>query len=209
MPTKNPPNNFLSALTQDRTSTFFNGVLTYCTFFYCVKSLEKIVIISLSIALLNCGQLPVKDSGQETSNANISDIFHRDSTVNFANKKASASLRASFIQKNTEISSVTGSAVSQSLHNGYKLQFRTILAGSNIIDRASIIAGGKRIPLTETELFVRPNKGLIISISEADTLFIHQQRDATLRFLFNGTSHLMSIRNHQLSEFILPDTTAR
>jgi hypothetical protein len=170
-------------------------------------SLKNAIIISLSLLLISCGQLPIKESGKETTSGDTSDIFHQDSTVYFVNKKSSISLRASFIQKNTEVSSATGSVVSQSLSNGYKLQLRTILAGNNIIDRASIIAGGKRIALMETELFIRPGKGLTISISEEDTIFIHQQLDATLRFLFNGTSHLMSIRNHQLSEFILPNTT--
>ncbi|MFT7386852.1 MAG: hypothetical protein ACI8VC_000087 [Candidatus Endobugula sp.] len=194
MPTKDTSPHFPLVVAQNTISSF-NGYS---------NSFQKIITISLSLLLLSCGQLPLKENGQQKETVGTNNIFHQDSTVYFTDKKSSVSLRASFLQKSIDTSSTAGSMASQSLINGYKLQVRTILPGTNVVDSASIIAGGKLILLTESELFLRSGKGLIISISSEDTFFINQQRDATLRFLFNGKSHLMSIRGHQINEFILP-----
>lgn len=162
-----------------------------------------VVFAGLALLIAGCAQTPnaTNTSKNNTdSHTNTSDIFNIDSTVYFENKKSSASLRASFIQNTNTPSSSTPS---QQLNGGYQLQFRTILKGNNVIDRASIIAGGQRIILITTPLFIHPQKGLTIRLNEKDTLLIRSQSDATLRFSFNGESHLMSLRNDKLSEFIL------
>ncbi|MGS2718572.1 hypothetical protein ACVBE9_10395 [Eionea flava] len=162
-----------------------------------------LLVACLLPLLVSCAQTPnATTSNSETNNDNdIVDTFNVDSTVYFENKKSSASLRASFIQRSD--SSSNSDIPSQQLNGGYQLQFRTILKGNNVIDRASIIAGGQRISLITTPLFIHPQKGLTVRLKEKDTIFIRSNNDATLRFSLNGASHLMRLSNDKLSEFIL------
>jgi len=169
---------------------------------------RSIVLLCLSLLITACANT---DTSTDTSTEikNTSDVFHQDSTIYFADKKASVSLRASFIQETSQESietdgTVTAGVTTQSLINGYKLQFRTLLKGNNTLEQVSVIAGGKKIVLSDQSLFIQANKGLIINANKKDTLFIIEKGDATLRFKFNQTSYLMSIRNHTLSEFIIP-----
>ena len=158
------------------------------------------ILLGLSLVIVSCTNTATPADTQNTS-----DIFHQESTVLFANKKASVSLRASFIQKTSGVNDTTTSGTTtQSLLNGYKFQFRAILKGNNTIEKVSIIAGGEKIVLSDKPLFILPGKGLTINTNKEDALFIMNQNDATLRFKFNQESHLMSIRNHTLSEFIVP-----
>jgi hypothetical protein len=178
------------------------------THFFVAATLRKVaskrltVLLGLSLLITACANI---DTDTPVAEKNTPDIFHQDSTVYFSDKKSSVSLRASFIQKTSAPSDTTTSIVTtQSLMNGYKLQFRSILKGNNAVEKISIIAGGKRIILSDTSLFIQTNKGLTINTNKEDTRFIMEQSDATLRFKFNQKSYLMSIRNHTLSEFIVP-----
>ena len=157
------------------------------------------VLLSLSLLMTAC-----VSTDAPVAKKNTPDIFHQDSTVYFADKKASISLRASFIQKTNESTDTTSNTTTQSLMGGYKLQFRSIFKGNSTIGHVSIIAGGRRIVLSDKPLFIQSTKGLTINTSIEDALFIMAYNDATLRFTFNQTSHLMSINNHTLSEFIIP-----
>lgn len=160
----------------------------------------------LLIVLSGCTQIPNQQQSHapsENNDDNAYDVFHQDSTVYFADKKSSISLRASFIQYTDAQTNKTTEKPQQQLEDGYKFQFRTILSGNNVINRASIIAGGKRIILIDTPLFIHPQRGLTVGLNDADTAHIRAYTDATLRFSFNDTSYLMSLRNDKLSEFIV------
>jgi hypothetical protein len=157
------------------------------------------VLLSFFLLLTACANTDAPVAEKHTP-----DIFHQDSTVYFSDKKASVSLRASFIQEISEPSNTKESRITtQSLMNGYQLQFRAILKGNNTVEQVSIIAGGKRFLLSDKPLFIQVNKGLTINTNKEDAVFIMNQSDATLRFKFNQASYLMSIRHHTLSEFIV------
>jgi len=128
------------------------------------------------------------------SNPIQNSLIHQDSTVYFADKTASISMRASFINNGS---------LEQPIADGYKLQFRSIKKGNVLISQVSIVAGGKKISLTEGSFFVPYNKGINLQLSKEDTLFISQHNDATFRFKHDNESYLMSIRQHKINEFIL------
>ena len=187
---------------------FLTPLFIHCHYLTCTSiqriSLTRLLILlSLALTITACATNTLRPTAESTSQekATASELFHQDSTVYFADKKASVSLRASFIQETTQS---PYEVTTQSLMNGYKLQFRSILKGNNVIEKVSIIAGGKKITLLDKPLFIQENKGLIINSSKEEALFIMDKSDATLRFKFNQQSYLMSLRNHTLSEFIVP-----
>ncbi|ODS24587.1 hypothetical protein AB835_03120 [Candidatus Endobugula sertula] len=104
-------------------------------------------------------------------------------------------MRASFSQK--------PQTIKQQLARGYKLQLRSIHQQSILISQMSIIAGGKKISLNEGSFIVVPQKSVNLSLSPEDSQYISQQSDALLRFKYNGASQLISISNHQLSNFLV------
>ena len=128
-------------------------------------------------------------------------LLHNDSTVYFNDRKASVSMRASF---SNNIDHNEDSPIIQTLSTGYKLQFRSISRENVLINNVFIIAGGKRIIVSEGDFFVAPNKGITLSLSHEDSLFIQQQNDAVLRFTIDGESQLMNMKHHKLTEFTLP-----
>lgn len=158
--------------------------------------------IALCILLSACQSTP-----EPTKKVDAPEILHQDSTVYFADKKASVSMRASFIQRTiqgNQTDPLSQSTTTQLLNGGYQLQFRSIDKGNNSIEDVSVVAGGKKFSLSTTSLLIPQNKWVILGLTEEESLFIAQQSDATLRFRYNQTSYLMSIRNHTLSEFIIP-----
>ena len=121
-----------------------------------------------------------------------------DSTVYFAKRTASVSLRASFLNQPSNVLPGGPPAFAK----GYKLQFRSISKTNRSISQASIIAGGKKIALTPEAFFIPLNKGATLSISLEDTNYIHQYNNAILRFKYNNESVFFTISNNQISEFI-------
>jgi uncharacterized lipoprotein YajG len=153
----------------------------------------KWLYVLLSLLLAGCQTTP--SALNKTQSSAKSTLIHQDSTVYFAKKTASISMRASF--------SNTSGGVQQSLVDGYKLQFRSIQKRNISIRRVSIIAGGKKIILSEQGFLLPPHQGATLPISIEDTHFIAQQEDAVLRFKYEGESQLMTIRQHRLKEFSL------
>jgi hypothetical protein len=131
------------------------------------------------------------------------EILHQDSTVYFANRKASISMRASFSNTIKASPDTNKPLIIQPLFEGYKLQFRSIAQENMLIDQVSIVADGRNIVLADNSFFIPPNKGITLSVSLEDTLFISQQAEAVLRFKFNNASKIITIKNHQISEFII------
>ena len=112
-------------------------------------------------------------------------------------------MRASFSSTNPANRDPQKPLLIQTLAGAYKLQFRSIRPDNLLIDEVSIVAGGKKIAITEGSFFVPANKGITLSLSLDDTQFIAQHSDTVLRFKADNISQLMSIKNHKISEFSL------
>ena len=149
------------------------------------------IYLLLPLLLSACQGTPTTPKKDQTTVSKP--LIHQDSTIYFANKTASISMRASFTN--------TGGGTEQALATGYKLQFRSIQEGNVSISQVSIIAGGKKITLNEQGFLLPPNQGATLSINLEDTRYITGHPDATLRFKYEGESQLMSIKQHRLSEF--------
>ena len=113
-----------------------------------------------------------------------------DSTVLFAEKTASVSLRASFGTQDP------------GMKQGYQLQFRTLSDTPVFLSSISVIAGGQRLFVEEGQIVLPQKKGISLSLSLEESLFIGEYETALLQFRYNNESFLMQIRLHQLSEFI-------
>ena len=160
--------------------------------------LKKIVCANLLLIvgmLAACESQQTRPENSKTSDSDTSsqNIIHQDSTVYFANRTASVSLRASFISQ--------PASIYQTLNTGYKIQLRSIQRRNISISQVSIIAGGRKIELSKKSFLLPPNKAIILDINLDDTLFIQQQADAVLQFKYDGKSQLMSLKEHQLSQF--------
>lgn len=151
----------------------------------------KLLLLLLWLPLI----LAACQSGPTTPEkpTNKTTFIHQDSTVYFAGKRASISMRASFTN--------TANGTEQSLVNGYKLQFRSIEKRNVSITQVSIIAGGKKISLNERGFLLPPSRGATLEVSMEDTRYITESADALLRFKYEGESQLMVIKNHSLSQF--------
>ncbi len=159
------------------------------------RLLSHSILLLCGLALMACQTAPSKQTTLKKDT-----LLHNDSTVYFNHRKASVSMRASFSNTtNSENVSTT-----QTLANGYKLQFRSIKTENVFIEKVYIIAGGQRIVLNDNGFFVAPNKGVTLSLNYADSEFIQQQNNVVLRFMIDEQSHIMSIKQHKLSEFIVP-----
>lgn len=161
---------------------------------------SKFCVLLLAALLMGCQSARPNqvEKNIATSEVNQS-VFYQDSTLYFAEKTASISLRASFTQ---QVVSNEQSQELQPLANGYKFQFRSTNTQNRIIGNASIVAGGKKITITDKTLFIPQNQGLTVSISLEDTVLIESQGQAVLGFEYNGESQLFTIINHQLAPFI-------
>ncbi len=167
--------------------SFIASSLTYRT------KILTVVLFSFLISACQSGNV------KPEKNTPIKSTFNQDSTVYFAKRTASLSLRASFTEAGEQKS--TPASPIQILSRGYQLQFRSIQRKNIAVEQVSIIAGGKKITLTEKIFFVPANKGITLSVSLADTEFISQHNDAVIRFKYNGESQLMSIKRHQIEAF--------
>jgi hypothetical protein len=148
----------------------------------------------LALSILGCEHAPpTKKAAQQDT------VFHQESTVYFANKTASISMRASFT--NMPNNKVSGPLIVQPLVDGYKLQFRTLNKDHLLINQASIIVGGKKIIIANDAFFVPYNKAINLSLSLEDTQYISQHDNAILGFSYANESLVMMIKNHKLSMF--------
>lgn len=157
---------------------------------------KRSIITLCSLILIACQAALPKESAPAQH-----ELLHNDSTVYFNDRKASVSMRASFSNNTGQHKNAS---FTQTLSTGYKLQFRSISRENVLINNVFIIAGGKRIIVSESDFFVAPNKGITLALSHEDSLFIQQKNDAVLRFAIDGKSQLMNMRHHKLSEFTLP-----
>lgn len=153
--------------------------------------LRFFIIIFSVIALTACQTLDTKNTSTNSDAAiKAKDVFYHDSTHYFADRTASVSMRATFL--NTE------DGDKQELVEGYKLQFRTINLKGGAIGQVTIIAGGKQITLSENGFIIPPKQGINLELSLEETQFIHQQNDGLLRFKFQNESQLIQIKDHTL-----------
>ena len=149
------------------------------------------LMIVLAMILIGCQSQATKPEAPVAK-----PLIHEDSTVYFADKTASLSMRATFESENQ--------SHQQELTRGYKFQFRSIQKRNVSISQVSIIAGGKKINLSENRFLLPPQKGITLNLSLEDTHYIDQQQDAILRFKYEGESQLMSLKGHRLIEFVTP-----
>jgi len=163
--------------------------------------LRHTIIVSLCLLALTLASCVHTPSTTETVEKDT--VFHQESTLYFANKTASISMRASFT--NTSSNEANGARskplIVQPLAEGYKLQFRTINKDNLLINQASIIVGGRKIPIAKGAFFVPYNKGVTLSLSLEDTQYISQHDNATLGINYDDESLLMTIKNHKISIF--------
>jgi hypothetical protein len=164
---------------------------------------RQTIIVSfclLVLPLLGCEHtLQTKKTDQPDA------AFHQDSTLYFANKTASISMRASFTKPSSNKASGPLEAVSplivQPLAKGYKLQFRTLNRDNLLINQASIIVGGRKIVIAKDAFFVPYNKGITLSLSLEDTQYISKHDNAVLGFTYDNKSLVVTIKNHKISNF--------
>ncbi|MFT5117009.1 MAG: hypothetical protein ACI9NY_000536 [Kiritimatiellia bacterium] len=162
--------------------------------YYLLRQTMAFSLCLLLISILGCVHAPPpKKVAQQAT------IFHQESTVYFANKTASISMRASF--SNALQNKSSGPLIVQPLIEGYKLQFRTLKKDNLLIKQASIIVGGKKIVIADDAFFVPYNKGISLSLSLEDTQYISQHDNAILGFNYDNESLLVSIKSHKLSNF--------
>ena len=115
---------------------------------------------------------------------------HVDSTMYFAQRTASVSMRATFNRQGRT-----------SLVDGYKFQFRSIDEKPAFLNSVSIIAGGKRIFLEEGQIVLPTGQGVTLQLSLEDSNFIAAFPSALLQFRHNRESQIYAIELHQLQEF--------
>lgn len=163
-----------------------------------VSSCHLLMLTLFGAFLFGCqtAGTPTKPSEPQES------IFHQDSTVYFAKRTASVSMRASFKNTIARGNNLQQPLKIQPLNNGYKFQFRTVRKDNVAIGKVDVIAGGKRIVVSNEKVFLPANQGLTLTLSLADSLFTSEKDDAILAFTFNGNSYLVNIKDHQISEFI-------
>ncbi len=165
--------------------------------------LRQIVLLScLSFTLIACQNTTNTPPSTSQSPTQQKTLLFQDSTRYFLNKTGSVSMRATLKNTITADGNTQKPLVIQPLSEGYKLQFRTIQKNNMTIDSASIVAGGRCIPIIDTAFIVSPQKGITWQLSLQDTQFIHQQSNAVLRFKADGDSFRFAIKNHQLEPFL-------
>lgn len=153
------------------------------------KFLLPLTLCFLTLILSACQPTKEKPSSISKAQAATGSIY-RDSTHYFLNRTASISMRA------------TLSNNSQTIIEGYKLQFRTIRNQNVAITDASIVAGGQYFSIANKEFFIDKQRAITLQLELNNTQLIQQQSDAVLRFKADGESLLFIIQNHQLQPFL-------
>ncbi len=165
---------------------------------------HRLILIISSLLILGCQTTSTTQQNPQSSGAKKDTLFHQDSTVYFADRTASVSMRPSFKNTINSNNDPQKPLIIQPLNNGYQLQFRTIRKNNIVLEKIDIIAGGKRIPISEGQVFIPANKGLRLSLSLENSLLINKDDKAILAFTFDGESFLVSIKYHRINEFTLP-----
>jgi hypothetical protein len=143
------------------------------------------LLLLSSIFLSACGSAPEKNQ-----QASISPYTYVDSTLYFAERTASVSMRATFNREQPS-----------GMAEGYLFQFRTISNKPAFLNSISIVAGGKRLFLEEGQIVLPNQKGVTLQLSLEDSLFVAQYPSALVQFRHNNDSQIFSIELHQLTEF--------
>lgn len=159
-------------------------------------AITRAFLILFGVVILGCKNTPVIEKPVVKEN-----VIYQDSTVYFANKTASISLRASLLNTIPSNKESNHPLVIQPLTKGYQLQFRSINKENISISQASIVAGGKKITISDAAFFIPYNQGITLSLSLEDTQYISQQSDAVLRFKYNNHSVIITLSNHTIKEF--------
>ena len=171
------------------------------------KFRKKTLFNYMHLTILLCGFLIVgcqstQVQNEQKKNSSFNNIFHKDSTLYFANRTAPVSMRASFSIVHFSQPSLKTLFPSQTLVQSYKLQFRSISQNNQLIEQVTIITAGKKIILLDGPLFISGDTGLTL-LSLEDSQFISKQRDVVLNFKYKNEAHFFSIQNHQLTPFSL------
>lgn len=126
---------------------------------------------------------------EPTSNAKSLYTFI-DSTLYFNERESSVSMRATFSKGNNT-----------KIIKGYLFQFRTITQNPIFLSSASIIAGGRRLPLEEGQLLLSTKNNVTLELSLEDSLFAANFSSVLFQFKQNNASEIFVIELHQLDNF--------
>ncbi len=158
-------------------------------YFYCFPKIKPLLTcIFISGFIASCGTQTTNTKPDRPPEQLYTFV---DSTRYFNNNNSSISMRATF-NKNSSSKAV----------KGYLFQFRTIIEKPIFLNSISLIAGGKRIFLEEGQMILTKEKGLTLSLSLEDSLFVAQFPTALLQFRQNNISEIFTIELHQLADFI-------
>ena len=113
-----------------------------------------------------------------------------DSTLYFNERESSVSMRATFNKGNNT-----------KIIKGYLFQFRTITEQPIFLSSASIIAGGRRLPLEEGQLLLSAQNNVTLKLSLEDSLFAANFSSVLFQFKQNNASEIFVIELHQLDNF--------
>jgi hypothetical protein len=149
------------------------------------KVFLKTFLVLCLLIVVNCGSSP-----QKKPESQISPFTFVDSTLYFAERTASVSMRATF-----------NNAQPSGMNKGYMFQFRTISKNPAFLNSVSIVAGGKRFFLEEGQIVLPSQKGVTLKLPLNDSLFVAKYPSALLQFRYNNTSFIFSIELHQLKDF--------
>ena len=139
--------------------------------------------LAISLSLIGCesqAPKPVVESPHT----------HVDSTLYFAERTASISMRASFTREQPS-----------TMTTGYQFQFRTINTQPAFLNSISLVAGGKRLFLEENQIVLPSQKGITLQLSLEDSQWLAQYPSALIQFRHNNDSYLFAIELHQLKAF--------
>ncbi len=156
-------------------------------FYFFPKIKTLLTCIFISGIVVGCG---TQTSNVKTETPPEKLYTFVDSTRYFNERNSSISMRATFSKDS-----------SSKTTKGYLFQFRTIIEKPIFLSSISLIAGGKRIFLEEGQLLLTKEKGLTLSLSLEDSLFVAEFPTALLQFRQNNISEIFTIELHQLADF--------
>ncbi|MFT6791198.1 MAG: hypothetical protein ACJA04_000398 [Cellvibrionaceae bacterium] len=113
-----------------------------------------------------------------------------DSTVYFAERTASLSMRSTF--KKSQTATIT---------EGYKFQFRTINTKPVFLGSISLIAGGKIFFLEEGQVILLSQNEVNFELSLETSQFLVSYTPALIQFRYNNESVIFTIDLHQVKTF--------
>ena len=140
--------------------------------------------LAISLGLTGC------QSQQASEKAPESPYTYVDSTLYFAERTASISMRATFTDQQPS-----------TMTKGYKFQFRTINTQPAFLSSISLIADGKRIFLEEGQVVLPSQKGVTLELSLENSLWLAKYPSALVQFRHGNDSYIFAIGLHQLKEF--------